>query len=391
MYSRVVWALAALILSSGAPSIAVTVTQGADEAEPVDRVISITASEAVDVQSFYRRRTGNDAGTDGSLEQELLGLTAESELPVSAARAQFEYSVWMPSGRGQDGFADDRNRLLRLRLNDHHRYADYGANFFAVGEAFASNTISRERLNAAGLRGPGEGAEFWITGRLPGLALKPRFRRLEKSQGAASLVHETFGLSYDLRLGDGPRMMYVLESSESSSEQENAATTGSRQAAAAMLKMQSPAWSMFLKNSWFDEHLPAGRQETGSVWELGGNLRVFDGLTLSPLVVDQVRDVGSQDYLRATSARLTLHTTWIDPLALDLQLQRNRRSAPDARPFRATRADLKLRAPLRLWEQAPERLFMTATVGYRGMQGLDDPSPEEGMSFRLTFDFRPAR
>jgi hypothetical protein len=391
LYFRAVWALAALVLCTGMPAVAVTVPR-ANDPEPVDHVVNITSSDLIAIQSFYHRRVNNDVVRNTTLEQQLWGFTADSSLPVSAAHAQLEYSVWVPPGSGQETFGDERNRLVRLRLNDHRRYVDYGANFFAVGEAFVGNPLTQERLNVGGLPGPGDGTELWVAGKWPGVALKPRFRRLEKTQGSANLVDETFGLSYDHGIGGTSRLIYLLESTDSSTWFEDALGAGfARDSAAATVRMRASRWTVFVKNLRFGEQFDAGRRETGSLWEFGGTLNVVNGLTVSPLLTDQVRDVGADDYLRFTNAGLTLQTSWIDPVIVNLQLQCNRRQALDGSTFEGTTANLNLRAPLRLWDRSPPGLGMTASVGYRGMRGLANPAPDEGMSFRLTVDFQPLR
>jgi hypothetical protein len=355
-------------------------------------MVRITSSDLIAIQSYYHRRVEDAAGSEPSLEQQLWGFTADSSLPVSAARARLEYSVWMPPGSAQDGFGDEQNRLIRLRLNDHRRFFDYGANFFAVGEAFAQNAMARERLNASGLPGAGEGAELWVAGRVPGVGIKPRFRRLAKSLGNATLINETYGVAYDHGIGGRSRLLYLLESSDASTWFEDPMVAGQlRESEAATVTMRTSAWTMFLKNLRFDEEFEAGRRETGSVWELGGTLNVFAGLSLSPLLSNQIRDVGADDYLHASSAGLTLHTTWIEPMAVDLHLQRNRRDTLQGTGFEGTAADLKVRTPLWLWDRTLPGIVMIASLGYRGMEGLAGPVPEEGMSFRLTVDFQPGR
>jgi hypothetical protein len=376
----------------GCASSAVAITAGATagarpDTEPVDRVVDITSWDRIAIRSYLQRRTRNDGAADSTLEQRLWGFTADSSLPISAAHAQLEYSVWMPQGSSQDGLADEQNRLVRLRLNDRRRYFDYGANLFAVGDAFVQNPIARERLNAAGLPGPGEGSEVWLAGRLPKLGIKPRFRRLEKTQGAMNLTNETIGLAYDHGFGKRSRLMYLLESSDSSTWFDEVTTAGhDRQAATATVRMQNAGWNLFFKNGVFDEAFNAGREESGSLWEVGGTLTAFTGLTVSPLFTGQIRDVGADDELRVTTAGLTLHTTWIDPVALNLNVQCNRRDNHNGTTFEGTAADLNLRTPVRLWERTPASMMMTATLGYRGMEGLANPAPEEGVSFRLTLD-----
>lgn len=354
----------------------------------MDRVVDIAASDLLAIRSFYQRRVEDRIGRDDILQHQLWGFTANSELPVSGAHAQLEYSIWMPEGSGQDGFADEQNRLVRLRLNDRLHFVNYGANFFSVGNAFVQNPMARERLNAAGLPGPGEGAEVWVSGRLPRLGVEPRFRRVEKSHGNADIVNETFGLAFGHGLAGKSRLSYLLEQTDASTWFEEAAAGQVRESATATVRLQSVGWNLFFKNGIFDEQFAAGRQESGSLWELGGALNVIEGLSLAPVFTGQVRSVGAAD-LQTSSAGLTLRTSWIDPVAVDLHVQRNRRHNLDGSTFQGTAANLNLRTPLRLWERSPAKMVMTATVGYRGMQGLANPAPEEGMSFRVTVDFNP--
>lgn len=356
--------------------------------DPVDRAVRITTSDLITVQSFYRSRP-DTSGRDDALDQQLWGFTADSSLPISDARAQLEYSLWVPPGGVEDGFGDENNRLVRLRLNDQRRFFDYGANFFAVGEAFASNALARERLDTLGLPGIGSGSEFWVTGRLPGVGVKPRFRRLEKTQGNANLLNETFGLTSGHGLL-GTRLTYLLESSRSSTWYEEAAAPAhTRDAAVATVSMQAADWNLYFKNLRFDEQFEAGRLETGSVWEMGGRFDLIRGLTLTPLLTDSLRDVGALDCLHATTARLAFHTTWLEPVDVNLQVQRHWRDTLDGNTIEDLAADLKLRTPLKLWERIPHSLVVTASVGYRGLQGVAAPLPEEGVSFRLTLDFQP--
>ncbi len=360
-----------------------------EDDDPIDRVVDVTSSDLIAIQSFYQRRVQDDAARDDSAEQQLWGFTADSSLPVSAARAELEYSVRMPQGDEQEGFAEQQNRLIRLRLNDHHSVFDYGADFFMVGQAFAANPLARERLNAVGLAGPGDGSEFWVAGHLP---LSPRFRRLEKSQNGANLVNETFGLSYGHSIAGAGYLQYLLESSKSATWFDDAVGADhDRLTTAGTLQMSSRDWSVFLKNAHFDDQFDSGTSESGWSWQFGGTMNLFSGLALSPQVTGQIRDVGTDDYLRDTTERLTLHTTLIDPLALDVQWQWDRRDTLDGGTLESTAANVKLRAPLRFGERLPPGLVMTASVGFRGMQGVAAPSPQEGMSFQLTLDYQPAR
>ena len=387
---RAVRALIALMLMCAAPAaVAVPAEVKTTDRKPVDKVIDVTSSELIAIRSYYQRRFDKLPGAEDGQERQLWGFTADSTLPVSAARAQLEYSIWVPESNGGEGFADEQNRLVRLRLNDQRRHFDYGANFFSVGDAFVHNPIARARLDAAGLPGPGDGSEVWLAGRVPKVGLEPRFRRLAKTQGDMNLINETLGLAFDHGLGGATRLMYLLESSTATTWFDDSGAAGhGREAAMATLRMQRQGWNVFLRNGVFDEEFAAGRRESGTAWEAGGTWNVLSGLTLNPLFTGQTREIGPRD-LRTTTTALTLHTTWIDPLAVNLHLQCNRRHELDGSTFQGTSADLNLRAPLRLWERAPRNLTMTATVGYRGMEGLANPVPEEGMSFRLTVDFNP--
>ncbi|HEX7034133.1 MAG TPA: hypothetical protein VF210_00075 [Pseudomonadales bacterium] len=387
MYSRVIGALAALVLySSVAPAWAINRGPGAD-LEPVDRAVSFTAAD-VAVHSFYKRRIQDNGALQDPLEQQLWGITADSNLPIWAAHAQLEYSVWLPDARTAPASDPASNRLIRLRVNDHVGVFDYGASVFSVGDAFATHEVTRERLIAGGLPGVGDGAELWLTGRVPKLGVRPSYRRLEKVQGTTNLVNETFGLAFDHGVGGKSRLMYLLESTDVSTWFEEAAAGNQRQSAAATIRIQNPGWNVYFRNSIFDHEADNGPGESGSLWEVGGTLNVIQGLTVTPLVNELVRDVGTAD-LRTSTAGLTLHTSWIDPVDLNLNLQCNRRDNLDGTRFESTSARLNLRTPLRFWEHSPARLMMTATVGYQGMAGLANPVPEEGLSFQVTFEFNP--
>lgn len=377
-----------MLYTFAVPSWAITRGPVADP-EPVDRAVSFTAAD-VAIRSFYKRRVQDDDTLDDPLQQQLLGFTAGSSLPISAARAELEYSIWMPDTRSGQPADGAHNRLIRLRVNDHVGVFDYGANLFSVGEGFASHEVARERLNAGGLPGVGDGAELWLSGRVPKLGVKPRYRRLEKTQGNSNLVNETFGLAFDHGLGTKSRLEYLLESTDVTTWFPEAAAGNERESAAATIRMQSQGWNVYVRNSIFDHHSDNGADESGSLWEVGGTLNVLDGLTLTPLVNGQVRDVGSVN-LHTSSAGLTLHTRWIDPVDLNLNLQCNRRDNLDGSRFESTSARLNVRTPLRFWEHSPARLMMTATVGYQGMEGLANRAPEEGLSFQVTFDFSPGR
>lgn len=349
--------------------------------------MELMRSEGVAIRSFYQRRVHDDAATERVTQQQLWGVTADSTLPATDLSAQLEYALWVPDGRGEEAFADDRNRLLRLRLNDRWRTFDYGARLFSVGEAFVQNPVARARIDAAGLPGAGDGAEIWLGGRLPGLGLEPRFRRLEKSHGHFNQVNETMSVAFGHGLGELGRLDYLLESSASTTWFDHGGGH-EREAAAATLRLHSPRWNLFVKNGVFDE-APADREEqSGALWEAGATLNLLEGLSLTPLVSGQTLDQGATN-LRQSHARLVVDTSWIDPLAVNLQLQRNHRANPDGSEFEGTSADLNLRAPLRLFERLRARMMMTATLGYRGMEGLAGATPEEGMSFRLTLDFTP--
>ena len=392
MNPRAVWALFALVVCGG-PAMAMTLESGPGHPPvPVDRMVKITSSDLIDVRSFYHRRVQDDRSSDDVLEQQLWGFTADSSLPVFDARAQLEYSVWIPQNQAEAGLANEQNRLIRLQLDDHRGPLDYGANFFSVGQAFVSNPLARQRLDAAGLPGTGDGAEFWISGHLPKLGLEPRFRRIEKSQGGANVINDTFGLSFARAIGARTRLQYLLESTDVSTWFDDAVgASHDRQSAAATLKMTSRDWSMFLSNAHFDDRFDSGERDRGWSWRLGGTMNLFTGLAVSPQFAGQLRDVGSATELRDTSAQLTVHTTWIDPVALDLQVQRDRRDTLDGGICDATAANLTLRAPLTLGDRVPRGLMMTASLGYRGTEGLTDSTPQEGMSFKVTFNYQPAR
>jgi hypothetical protein len=355
--------------------------------EPVNRVTSFALADLLAVRSFYQRHVHDDVHSDDVIQQQLWGITADSRLPLTHTRAQLEYALWLPDGEGHAAVGDDRNRLIRLRLNDRWRTFDYGARLFSVGDAFVQNPIARTRVDAAGLPGAGDGAEIWLGGRLPSLGLEPRFRRLEKSHGDFNLVNETMSLAFGHGLGELGRLHYLLESTASTTWFDHGGGH-QRDSTMATLRLDNPRWNLFVKNGIFAEAPAGSPHHAGELWEAGATLSVFEGLRLTPVISGQTRDQDA-GALRQSRARLVLDTSWIDPVAVNLLVQRDRRENPNGSNFQGTSADLNLRAPLRAFERLRARMTMTATLGYRGMQGLAHAAPEEGMSLRLTLDFTP--
>lgn len=306
----------------------------------------------VAVDSFYQRRIQRQGGYSETTEFTLWGIQAQSTVPVLDAEAQLDYSLFLPDDPDATVLADAENRMLRLSVQDRHRYMDFGASLFSVGNSFVTQPLARERANAAGINQPGQGGEVWVTGRIPHLPLRPTYRHLERMQ--------------DIPGTDSVR--------------ESAATTLG-------LNSPTPFGNLFLRNTRFDDTVKAANTTTGARWEVGANVRAAPGTTLTPVLAREMRFDAAGTALESRSAQLNVHTVLADATAVNLNLRQDRRETLTGEQA-ILAADLVINAPLRLWPRTPPGLNLSVALGYRGMRGLPVARPDEGMSVRLNFNYQ---
>lgn len=347
----------AALVCSPALAIESALESGLGEPTPksMSRQVDVFSHDSVAVGTFYRQRVEENPAGDQWSRQGLWGLQARSAVPLVDARAQIDYSEYLPAAghgfTGQDQAGTD-NRLLRVHLHNSHRYLDYRMSFFSVGRAYLNEPLARERLDAMGLPGAGEGAVLQATGTIPRIAITPTFRRVD--------------ISEDLAGGNADRQSSLV-------------TLG--------LSTEIPTGSVFLRQSRFE--LAHGRQtsQSSSRWEAGGSLAPFgEGLRLSPVIAREEQWNEAAEALNSRLLGLNIHTALPGAAAIDLNLQHKTHRTQRQDEYARTLADLAFSTPLGFREQAT----LSASVGYRGVQGRA-PAPEEGMSVRLSIDVVPGR
>lgn len=330
---------------------------GVDDPIPqtMNRQVDVLAHERVAVGSFYRQRVEEDPARNERRRQGLWGLQATSVVPLMDARAQIDYSEYLPDAdpafTGQDQ-AGAENRLLRLNLHNSHRYLDYRMSVFSVGRAYLNEPLARERLDAMGLPGAGQGAILQASGRIPQVAITPTFRRVDVSE--------------DMAGGNADRQSSLV-------------TVG--------LSTAIPIGSVYLRQSRLELEHGQQTSQSSSRWEAGGTIAPFgDSLRLSPVIAREDHWHGAAQGRRSRLLGLGVHTALPGAAAIEMHLQHKIHQAPQQGTYTQTVADLAFSTPLGLGKQAT----LSSSVGYRGVRG-SAPAPAEGMSVRLHIDVAVGR
>ncbi|MFU8815222.1 MAG: hypothetical protein ACNA7W_07745 [Pseudomonadales bacterium] len=348
--------------------------------------LELSSPQGLEVRSFFQQRGGYADEGERASGNRLLGIQAASPLPVSEASAEFEYAVSMPMVHVLEGFTDESNQLLRLRLENRWRELNYGVRFFSIGEAFAQNPVASARLRSAGLPGPGDGAEIWSSWRFRQLQLDSTARRLERSLGDRQQVEEYASVTLARNLGEHARLLYLLESSTSTSSLDPAARpTDLRQRSASTVKLNGAQWSVFWRAQGVDQ-AEVGRLDTASTWELGARLNMSDRIAISPRVKQQTDESSTAQERTLTTTALRIETSWLGLPELDVNLQ-HRAQSGSGPTLEGLAADVALRTPLGPNAYVPPGVTMSAALSFRDSNGSD--WWEDGVGFRMTLQWQP--
>jgi hypothetical protein len=347
-------------------------------------VVDIAPVAGIDLESFYRRDVQEGAGSP--MEQRLWGVKGVSGVPITDGKAQFEYAMSMPMGQQGFGFVAEDNQLVRVRFDDRIKQVNFGGRFFSVGEQFMQSGLARERVQVAGLPGPGAGTEVWVNGRVPKLNVRPSIRRLERTFGDVHLLEERLGASYQHRVGGGYTLGYELESAEVLTEFASTEAFNVRETAAATVRLRTRGWNAFVKHGVVDHAFDTGRIEVSDLWEMGLTLDVANLFTVAPVLRLQARRVDGADPLTARITGLNLSSRWARLPTMNLNVQHQVSELTDGL-FEGVGANLNVRTPLRLWNPFPANLTMVASVSYRNTEGVE-AQLDEGLGFRLMLEYQ---
>lgn len=336
-------AAAAITVGDPAPG-APTAAQGV-RASAADGRSTLAEIADLAVDAYYRSRPLQD----GTNQNALWGIQARSSIPVVDARADFDFSLFLPADSGAETVANESNHMVRLTLEDHWNKLDYGATFYSVGDSFQHQPLARQHLNASGLGQPGQGSEVWLESRWRPLGIRPSVRHRQ--------IVQEFG------------------------EVENHSD-----ATIVGLARAIPTGSVYLRNALIDDQTGDQGIVSRSRWEFGANVRPVGSLVLSPMVAQVTSETPLGLTLQSRTAVLSLNTRLADATHLNLRLQHDARETANGM-LDVTAANLNVTAPFRFGGLSAPGFTVSAAMGYQEQRGAIEAQNWGAFSVQLRLNY----